>query len=742
MPETSDGPTALVDKYRCSPVFRPLWLLLFVVVTATAHGSDAEPGKSGAEAGRIEQVLVIGVRHRVPGSGSVLESEEIKRFDHTDMTLVMSAVPGVYIREEDGFGLRPNIGIRGAAADRSQKITIMEDGVLIAPAPYSAPAAYYVPNISRIHGVEVLKGPSAIEHGPHTVGGAINLVTRDVPDERLSELDLSLGTDAFYKAAASFGGPLGQSDFGFLVEGLRYASDGFKELDGGGDTGFVRNDLGIKLRWMPAGHLGQRLTLKLGYADEDSDATYIGLTDEDFRADPKRRYRASRLARFQSEHFNTHINYGVMAGGLYLNAKAYWNQFERQWNKLDGFVAGRALQSIFGAPHRFAREYDLIVGAVDSIPTDAQTLDFTNNDRAFTSRGVQLTVVAEAETGQVSHKLTVGARLHGDEVKRDHQPRGYLMQGGELVWDGLDRPVKLWNQADTLAVAAFLTDELNWRGLTLTLGLRHENIDGEWEDLWHGVRRKNSQSVVSPGVGLHWQVTESLGLLAGTYRGFSPAGPGSAGVDPERSLNHEYGIRFQAASLRLEAVGFFSDYDNLLGRCRVSDTGCETGEEFNGGRVEIRGAEVTASWSVELTPGLGVDADLVYTYTDSAFQTGFLSEFSQWGLVREGDELPYLPRHRTLARVGLAGAGWGLFAAVKHQVKTREEPGSSPIADGLYADALTTVDLTATWQWRESTMLQLVVGNLTNEVAIVSHRPVGARPNRPRWLTLRVRQTF
>ena len=716
--------------------------MLLLMLAGTCFGSEQGDAPVDQAESLIEQVVVIGVRHRVPGSGSVVETEDLERFDHTDFNQVMATVPGVYVREEDGFGLRPNIGIRGAAAERSQKITLMEDGVLIAPAPYSAPAAYYVPNISRIRSVEVLKGPSAIQHGPHTVGGAINLVTRSVPDERLAEVDLSLGTDAFHKAAAVFGGPIKQSDWGFLIEGLRYASDGFKELDGGGDTGFVRNDVGVKLRWSPSGGLDQRLTLKLGYADEDADETYLGLTDEDFRANPKRRYRATQLARFESQHFNAHLNYGFAVGALRLNAKAYWNRFERQWNKLDGFVAGRSLQSILGAPHRFAREYGLLTGAEDAIPVDSQTLDVTDNDRTYTSKGAQATAVLDGLTGALGHKLTLGVRLHDDQVHRDHQPRGYLMRGGELGWDEIDRPPKLWNRADTLAIAAFLNEEVTWRDLTLTLGLRYENIEGDWEDLRHEVRRGNSQSVVSPGVGLHWQATDWLGLLAGAYRGFSPAGPGAAGVDPERSLNVEYGLRLAAGPARLEAVGFFSDYENLLGRCRVSDTGCDAGEEFNGGRVDIKGAELTASWTTELTPGLGFDADLTYTYTDSAFQTGFLSGFSQWGLVREGDELPYLPRHRAFARMGLVGGAWELSAAVKHQVRMREEPGTGPVADGLHADALTTVDLTASWRPRESTLLQLVVGNLTNEAAIVSHRPFGARPNRPRWLTVRVRQTF
>ncbi|MDE0064812.1 MAG: TonB-dependent receptor [Gammaproteobacteria bacterium] len=709
---------------------------------AVCHAAEAPETEADEAFDRIEQVLVIGVRQRVPGSGTVVASEELERFDYTDVNQVMSAVPGVYVREEDGFGLRPNIGIRGAAAERSQKITIMEDGVLIAPAPYSAPAAYYLPNISRIDGVEVLKGPSAIQHGPHTVGGAINLVTREVPREPFSELDLSYGSHAFYKAAAAYGGPLGDSDFGVLVEGLRYASDGFKQLDGGGDTGFVRNDIRVKLRWEPDGGLEQRVTLKLGYADEDADQTYVGLTDEDFAADPRRRYRASQLARFQSEHFNAHLNYGVAVGGLYLNAKAYWNRFERQWNKLEGFVAGRSLRSVFAVPHRFTREYDLITGAVDSIPVDAQTLEITNNDRAFTAKGVQATLLTDGDWGAIGHMFTLGVRLHADDVKRDHRPRGYLMEGGALVWDGFERPPKAWNQADTLAVAAFASEELAWRDLRLTLGLRFENIDGEWEDLLHGVARKNRQSILSPGIGLHWQATDSVGLLAGAYRGFSPAGPGATGVDPERSLNFEAGIRLRQSALYLEAVGFFSDYENLLGRCRASDAGCDVGDEFNGGRVEVYGAELTAAWSVEVIPGLGLDADLVYTYTDSSFRTGFLSGFSQWGLVREGDELPYLPRHRGLARIGVGGEAWDLSIAVKHQVKVREEPGIGPVGHGLHADGLTTVDLTASWRPRGSTLLQLVVGNLTDESAIVSHRPFGAQPNRPRWVTARIRHRF
>ena len=103
------------------------------------------------------------------------------------------------------MGLRPNIGIRGGNPDRSKKLTLMEDGVLFGPAPYSAPAAYYFPLITRMVGVKVIKGPSAIAFGPQTVGGAIDFITRSIPVAPSGGVDLGLGQYGYTKAHAHFG---------------------------------------------------------------------------------------------------------------------------------------------------------------------------------------------------------------------------------------------------------------------------------------------------------------------------------------------------------------------------------------------------------------------------------------------------------------------------------------------------------------------------------------------------------
>lgn len=716
-------------------------------VLAFAHADPLDQGEQSPDEHRLEQVVVVAPA-TVPGSATVIDEAELERFDHIDLGQVLAAHPGVYLREEDGYGLRPNIGIRGAAAERSQKITLLEDGAPIAPAPYSAPAAYYMPNVSRLQAVEVLKGPAAIAHGPHTVGGAINFVTRAVPGERLVEVDASVGSHGFHKLAAALGGSSGGASGsgarGLLIEALRYGSDGFKTLDGGGDTGFDRSDLSVKLRWASADQRQQRLTLRVGAAGEDSNETYLGLADADFREDPRRRYAASQLDAFRSRHVGGLLNYGINVGDTArINAKAYWHDFDRQWNKLDGFIAGRALQTVLGRPERHRQAYRLLTGAVDSIATATQTLDVTDSDRAYRSRGLQLTATATVGGDAVRHFWTAGARLHRDDVGRDHQPRGYLMQSGRMAFDGIARRPKLRNRADSRAVAVHVSDEIAWRDFTLTVGARFEDIDGRFEDRRHAEQgeKTNAQRVLAPGVGLHWQASERFGLLAGVHRGFSPAGPGSQ-ADPERSVNVEYGVRYRAAGIDAELLGFFSDYDNLLGRCRVSDAGCDAGDEFNAGRVEISGAELSASGRHALPSGARLSVQLAYTYTNSAFRSGFLSGFSQWGLVEEGDELPYLPTHRAHLRVGLTKGPWEIFAAIKSHSPMREEPGSGQVRDGLHADRLTTLDLTAAWRFRAATMAQVVVGNVTNEAAIVSHRPYGARPNRPRWLTLRVRHSF
>ena len=188
-----------------------------------AEESSDDTSKSDAEIivyGEDEQIQEAGSAHRV--DEAVLET-----FEMNDIQQVLTFVPGVSTRNEDGFGLRPNIGIRGANSDRSAKVTLMEDGVLFAPAPYAAPAAYFFPMTTRLIGVEVFKGAASTRYGPQTVGGAVNLITRAIPVSKTVTSDVSIGGFQTFKGHVSAGGTT-QQGIGTLTEVAHLQSDGLR----------------------------------------------------------------------------------------------------------------------------------------------------------------------------------------------------------------------------------------------------------------------------------------------------------------------------------------------------------------------------------------------------------------------------------------------------------------------------------------------------------------------------------
>jgi len=230
---------------------------------------------------------------KTPGSVSFISPKQMEQFNYTDINRALRTIPGVYLQEEDGFGLRPNIGLRGTGVERSSKITIMEDGVLMAPAPYSSPAAYYFPTAGRMESIEVMKGSSQISFGPQSTGGAINLVSTQLPAEKKAQINLIGGSFNTRNLHAYYGENFGQ--VAFLVETFQLSSDGFKTLPNNQNTGFNKQDYVGKLRFnsKATAKIYQSLTLKGSLVYENSNETYLGLTDYDFKASPFSRYSAS-----------------------------------------------------------------------------------------------------------------------------------------------------------------------------------------------------------------------------------------------------------------------------------------------------------------------------------------------------------------------------------------------------------------------------------------------------------------
>lgn len=730
---------------------RTLALLVCAALTAFASSSTAQEVAQDVEEDveqeevaeddesqyRVDTSLITAEElARSGGAGNRKDEEDLKALNYDDPNSQVQDIPAVFVRREDGFGLRPNIGIRGANSDRSKKITLMEDGILFGPAPYSAPAAYYFPVTGRMVGLEVFKGPSAVRYGPHTVGGAVNWVTRPVPYDTVAGVDVNFGSYLTGKAHGYFG--TSWDHVGVLVEALQWQSDGYKQLDNAGSTGFNKTELMGKLRFNSdlSADTFHALTLKAGFSREVSDETYLGLTDDDFAATPNRRYAASQQDRMAWHRLQGQARYILEVGSAFdLQATAYRHHFDRVWHRLNSFDgATRPLSELLASPTGSRRVYvDILRGDTDSTAPD-ENLVIANNGRSYVSQGIDLVTNWNAEFGVFKNRLQVGARLHYDRIERDHSDELWAMESGELVRVDDGAVTTTRNIGRTTAYASHILNELQFWRLVATPGVRIEFIDGELEDLTSGDIVRNSQVAVLPGIGLYGAITEELGVLAGVHRGFSPEAPGQPEeVVPETSLNYEAGVRFTRprSSSIVEVVGFFNDYSNLLGSCSFS-SGCteqSLDQQFNAGQVWIYGAEVVAGHDLEGPVGLTFPVRAAYTYTGSRFRNAFSSANPQFGEVEVGDELPYVPEHQASLRLGVKYRAVAWNVAGTYVGPMREVAGQG--ADEARTDTQVILDTLLSVQLFDRFTLYGKVDNLLNQRPIVARRPFGARPTRP-----------
>jgi len=379
--------------------------------------------------------------------------------------------------------------------------------------------------------------------------------------------------------------------------------------------------------------------------------------------------------------------------------------------------------------------YRLLTGESSSNGTELEKLDITNSDRQYASQGIEFALNFYHEWGSVYHEIESGLRLHNDYVERNRSVKAYNMTDGDLVYDGIARPNRVVNKGESNAIAAYLKDKLTYENWIITGGLRAELIKTQLTDKLNP-RNNNKQTtgVWIPGIGAFYQYSDTLGFLFGINKGFAPNGPAANdNVKPEETINTEFGFRFKQNDVSFETIGFFNRYENLIGRCRASDVDCNVGDEFNGGKVDVSGAEISGHYR-QAFGDWRVPVNLTYTYTDSAFQRSFSSGFSQWGNIVKGDALPYLPRHQLRIQTGLSYLQWDASLAINFTDAMRETPGQDTIENSSHIDAHSILDVAFAYQVTKAFRAQLTIDNLFNGVNIVSRRPFGARPNKPRAL--------
>jgi Fe(3+) dicitrate transport protein len=709
----------------------------------------------------LEPLTVLGSREEVfrqVGSAAYLDAEEIRAANTTNVNQVLSKVPGVYVREEDGFGNFVNLSIRGADGTRSEKVTVMEDGILAAPAPYAGPAAYYTPHIARMAGLEVLKGSSQVRFGPQTTGGVVNYLSTPIPDGETYYAKTTYGNYNTFFGHGFYGNSVvtEQGRIGVLLELHGNISDGFRNIDGSrNETGFALIEPMLKVSFEPNTALKQRFEVKLGYTSFDADETYTGLTEADLRRNPDRRYAATLNDNLDSEQSRTYLKWTAEpTAALRLESALYYTATNRNWYKLDRISQGgstRNLHNILAPGNPLPRHLGVLQGTV------AGATEVKANNRSYGAYGWQNQANFSFETGELSHDLAAGLRFHYDYQERDHWLDRYAADGrGNFTYTSTTRAGQDNRKEEIFATALFVEDEIKTGKLTLRPGFRYEWLELDDRNTVNttGVTtyREADENLFTAGIGGNYELSEAYSLYGGIYRGISSPGVANYldGVEPEESVGYELGLRHRRDELSFELTGFYTDFQNLVS----TDAGLGGDPTFNAGEAAVYGIESVIQYDAGRAAGLGygIPLYLAATWTHAEF-VGTTAGLSGGGDGiysggRDGNEIPYVPEWKLAAGIGFMAENWGVNLDATYTGSTwgtgyngDPRPGTQTARDGEI-DSLLTFNLGGHYDLNDQFTILAGIQNLFDERGISSRVPEGPRANSPRTLYAGIEARF
>ena len=569
----------------------------------------------------------------IPGSVERLDYQLITNSRALNVSEILRKVSGVNVREEEGFGLRPNIGIRGTNPTRSSKILLLEDGMPLAYAPYGDNASYYHPPIERYDSVEVLKGSGQIAYGPHTVGGVINYIT-PIPSEKPSfALKLIGGNRSFFNGSFTGAGTVGKT--GIFA--------GFTRKQGDGARDFVNsrlNDLSTKIVQTLNGE--HALTFKFSYYGEDSNVTYSGLTEAEYLAD--QRGNAFKNDFFYGDRFGFSASHAaVLSPKAVVTTNFYANNFKRHWWRQSSNSSQR--------PNRLNVDPDC-----RSMADLSTTCGNEGRLRQYQTYGIEPRVVFNYDAGSdFRGELQGGLRIHWEKQDR-------RQENGDLP-DSRSGALAELNVRKNQAFSGYVQNRFIFGDVSITPGVRFEKISvARINSLVAPAASGNtSVDVVIPGIGVSYSGLPRTTVFAGVHRGFSPPraedvvsnSGGVVELDPELSWNYEVGMRSNPVDgLRLEGTFFRLDYENQI--VPASLAGGVGAVLTNGGATLQQGVEFSAQ----------VDAGTIFNsrhnfYLRTAYTWLPIAEFRGTRMSSitptvsvTGNRLPYAPETLLTSSIG------------------------------------------------------------------------------------------
>ncbi|MBP6660639.1 MAG: TonB-dependent receptor [Chitinophagales bacterium] len=671
------------------------------------------------------------ILNELPGSGTYINELELKKLSIISGNEVFKRVTGLNVVDEEGVGLRVNIGIRGLDPDRSSGVLMLEDGIPIQLNPYGEPEMYYTPAMERMKAIEVVKGSGQILFGPRTIGGVINYITADAPTKgHVAKAIFKGGIGGLFSSYIDYG--IGKGNANFRVNYLH------KQASKLGTLNFMVDDFNAKLKLK----LGKKSVLgfKVQLYNEKSNSTYVGLTTPMFNngekytiiaPDDLLKIKRFSIAATHKHFFNNNLN--ITNVGYAYNISRDWRRQGFSYSKSASNQTGK----IFG-------DTTVANGAIYML----NETGFRN--RTFWVYGLESKIDYTYQIKKVAGNLQIGIRgLYENALDQEKKGNSPTAKSGQIQAEEF-RPG--W------AISGYIENKFTFLNkINITTGIRvenyqykreirmYKNTSGQYRDT--NIVAKNKVFAFIPGISISYQPKNNITLFTGVHRGFSPPGLKNSisatgeilKLEPQLSWNFEIGTRSEFyKGVNFECTIYYTDFQKQV--IPVSESSGGSGAGFiNAGRTKHYGVESGVSinfgeiFNKKYDPYFNINT----TYNRAKLSSDRIKIINTDTININGYDLPYAPKIFLSAIVGLQTPfGLNVQTVFNYTGKqfTDEINSTTAAANGRTGQmpAFFTMDASISYIIPKAhTTIGMSFKNITNSQHIVSRRPQGIKAATP-----------
>ncbi|OQY16316.1 MAG: TonB-dependent receptor [Desulfobacteraceae bacterium 4572_35.1] len=243
------------------------FLLLTATISMAANNNDEAVFTLG-------EVIVTGERQTVNLATTVTEisASDLELRGAENVAEALKLLPGIYIQTADNNRSEETVSIRGF---EQSDVKILVDGVAIY-GQYDHVLDLSLIPVDSIAKITITKGASSVLYGANTMGGVINIVTKQGTSKPQTEISTSFGDYGTQNYSVSHGGS--SDEINYWVNYTFRESDGFRlssdfDTHGKYGIGTTLNEDGGKRNG--SDYIKQSISAKLGYTPDDNSQLYL-----------------------------------------------------------------------------------------------------------------------------------------------------------------------------------------------------------------------------------------------------------------------------------------------------------------------------------------------------------------------------------------------------------------------------------------------------------------------------------